>query len=409
MPSPSSISRQQSLYLWQGCDARGQPARGEISGVSIALVRAQLRQQGLRPTRVWKKTSSVLKAAQPRIRPLDIAVFTRQLATMTKAGIPLLQAFEIVAEGLENAALRAVLQSIRADVAAGNAFSAALRGQSRHFDELYCSLIEAGEQSGTLDIMLDRLAHYREKSEALKAKIRKALNYPVAVLCVALIVTGILLVKVVPQFAGTFASFGAELPLFTQFVLQLSELAIRSWSWILLGLSAMALLWGRARRRSPAFAAALERLSLRLPVLGALLAKSALARFTRTLSTTFAAGLPLVDALNAAAGAAGNVVFRQASCRIRDDVSHGQSLQQAMRATQRFPALVLQMVAIGEESGALDAMLDKCASFYEAEVDNAVDGLSALMEPFIMALLGVLVGGLMIAMYLPIFRIGAVI
>jgi type IV pilus assembly protein PilC len=269
--------------------------------------------------------------------------------------------------------------------------------------------VEAGEQSGSLETMLDRLATYKEKSEALKSKIKKAMNYPIAVLAVAFIVTGILLVKVVPQFAATFSSFGAELPLFTQYVMHLSDFAIKWWLWAILGMVAAGMLCKEAKIRSENFRDALDRLVLKLPVLGEIIEKSALARFTRTLSTTFAAGVPLVDALESCAGATGNVVYRKATLRVRDDVTTGLQLNFALRSTQLFPTMVLQMVSIGEESGALDGMLDKCANYYEAEVDNAVDGLTALMEPIIMSVLGVLVGGLMIAMYLPIFQIGSVI
>ena len=399
----------QSTYIWQGTDARGRPAKGEIGGSSIALVKAQLRKQGIKPAKVRKKAKPLFSPSKPKIQPMDIAIFTRQLATMMKAGIPLVQAFEIVGEGLENASMRELVFAVRDEVASGNNFADSIRKHPRQFDELYCNLVEAGEQSGALETMLDRLATYKEKSEALKAKIKKAMNYPIAVLCVAVIVTGILLVKVVPQFAETFSSFGAELPMFTQYVMRLSDFAIAWWMWIMAGLGVGGFLFKEARHRSKAFREGLERLSLKLPVVGEILEKSCLARFTRTLSTTFAAGVPLVDALDSVAGATGNVVYRNASWKIRDDVTTGQQLTHSIRATDLFPIMVIQMVSIGEESGALDGMLDKCAVYYEAEVDNAVDGLTSLMEPLIMAVLGVLVGGLMIAMYLPIFQLGAVV
>lgn len=409
MATQAQPSIKSATFTWQGVDARGNPAKGEMGGTSVALVKAQLRKQGIKPAKVKKKAKPLFSPGKPKIKPMDIAIFTRQLATMMKAGIPLVQSFEIVGEGLENASMREVVMAIRDDVAAGNAFADSIRKHPRQFDELYCNLVESGEQSGALETMLDRLATYKEKSEALKAKIKKAMNYPIAVVCVALIVTGILLVKVVPQFAETFASFGAELPMVTQYVMMMSDFAIAWWLWILGGIGVAGFIFKEAKIRSKAFSEALERFSLKLPVFGEIIKSSALARFTRTLSTTFAAGVPLVDALDSVAGATGNVVYRNATRKIRDDVTTGLQLTYAIRSTQLFPIMVVQMVSIGEESGALDAMLDKCANFYEAEVDNAVDGLTALMEPMIMAVLGVLVGGLMIAMYMPIFQIGAVI
>jgi len=294
------------------------------------------------------------------------------------------------------------------DVAAGNNFADCIRKYPRYFDDLFCNLVDAGEQSGALETMLDRLATYKEKSEALKAKIKKAMNYPIAVVCVAIIVTGILLVKVVPQFAETFSSFGAELPAFTQFVLNLSDLAIAHWWKVLIGVVAAGLLYREMMVRSVGFKNSVERVSLKLPEVGPILNSSCYARFTRTLATTFSAGVPLVDALDSVAGATGNIVYSSATRKIKDDVTTGQQLNFAIKNTTLFPVMITQMVSIGEESGALDSMLDKCAIYYEAEVDNAVDGLTALMEPMIMAVLGVLVGGLMIAMYLPIFQLGSV-
>ncbi|MGV3591930.1 MAG: type II secretion system F family protein [Gammaproteobacteria bacterium] len=407
MAAPASAK--QDIYVWSGQDGRGTPQKGEMPGASQALVKAQLRKQGIRVTKVTKKAKPLFGASKPKIKPMDIAIFTRQLATMMRAGIPLVQSFEIVGEGLQNASMRELVQQIRDEVASGNNFADAIRKHPRQFDDLFCNLVEAGEQSGALETMLDRLATYKEKSEALKAKIKKALNYPITVIAIAIIVTGILLVKVVPQFAETFSSFGAELPYFTQVVMRISDFAIAWWLWILIGIGAAGYAFGEAKIRSKKFAEAVERLSLKLPVIGIILEQSALARFTRTLSTTFAAGVPLPDALVSCAGASGNVVYRNAIMKIRDDVTTGLQLTYSLRSAQIFPIMILQMVSIGEESGALDAMLDKCATFYEAEVDNAVDGLTAMMEPMIMAILGVLVGGLMIAMYMPIFQIGAVV
>lgn len=398
----------QTVYNWQGTDRNGIKSKGEMPGSSQALVKAQLRKQGINPIRVKRKGRQLFGPAKLKIKPGDIAIFTRQLATMMKSGIPLVQSFEIVGEGLENPAMKELVMQIRADVAAGNSFADCVRKHPRQFDDLFCNLIDAGEQSGSLEIMLDRLALYKEKSEALKAKIKKAMNYPIAVIVVALIVTAILLIKVVPQFGSTFASFGADLPAFTLFVMGLSDLAIEHWWKALIAIIATVFIFIEAKLRSPAVAQMVDKISLKLPVIGPILHASCYARFTRTLSTTFSAGVPLVDALDSVAGATGNIVYSTATRRIRDDVTTGQQLNFSIKNTALFPTMITQMVAIGEESGALDSMLDKCAVYYEAEVDNAVDGLTALMEPIIMAVLGVLVGGLMIAMYMPIFQLGSV-
>ncbi|MBL6744785.1 MAG: type II secretion system F family protein [Pseudomonadales bacterium] len=398
----------QNIYVWQGTDKNGNKTKGEIQGSSQALVKAQLRKQGINPQRVKRKPKELFGTRKQKIKPGDIAVFTRQLATMMKSGIPLVQSFEIVSESLDNPSMRELVMLIRDDVAAGNNFADSIRKHPRYFDDLFCNLVDAGEQSGALETMLDRLATYKEKSEALKAKIKKAMNHPIAVVVVALVVTGILLVKVVPQFAETFSSFGAELPAFTQMVLNLSDLAIAHWWKVLIGAGVSGYIFKEAKVRSEAFRNALDRLTLKLPVIGPIQNSSCYARFTRTLSTTFSAGVPLVDALDSVAGATGNIVYSTATKKIKDDVTTGQQLNFAIKSTTLFPVMITQMVGIGEESGALDSMLDKCAIYYEAEVDNAVDGLTALMEPMIMAVLGILVGGLMIAMYLPIFQLGAV-
>ncbi len=398
----------QNIYLWQGTDKTGNKTKGEIQGSSQALVKAQLRKQGIIPTRVKRKPKDLFGPKKQKIKPMDIAVFTRQLATMMKSGIPLVQSFEIVGESLENPSMRVLVAEIKDDIAAGNNFADCIRKHPRYFDDLFCNLVEAGEQSGALETMLDRLAMYKEKSEALKAKIKKAMNYPIGVVLVALVVTGILLVKVVPQFAVTFASFGAELPAFTLLILKLSDIAIAHWWKAIIIIVAMVYAFKEAKLRSKKFANTVDRISLKLPIVGPILTSSCYARFTRTLSTTFSAGVPLVEALESVAGATGNIVYSTATRKIKDDVTTGQQLNFAIKNTTLFPTMIVQMVAIGEESGALDSMLDKCATFFEAEVDNAVDGLTALMEPLIMAVLGVLVGGLMIAMYLPIFQLGAV-
>lgn len=398
----------QNIYIWQGTDKGGNKTKGEIQSASQALAKAQLRKQGINPSKVKRKPKDLFGPKKQKIKPADIAVFTRQLATMMKSGIPLVQSFEIVGESLENPSMRELVASIRDDIAAGNNFADCIRKHPRYFDDLFCNLVEAGEQSGALETMLDRLATYKEKSEALKAKIKNAMNYPIAVVAVAIIVTGILLIKVVPQFAETFSSFGAELPAFTLFVLNLSDLAIAHWWKVIIAVVIFGFVFKEAKLRSQAVRDAIDRIALKLPIVGPILNSSCYARFTRTLATTFSAGVPLVDALDSVAGASGNVVYSSAIHKIKDDVTTGQHLAFSIKNTTLFPVMIVQMVGIGEESGALDSMLDKCALYYEAEVDNAVDGLTALMEPIIMAVLGILVGGLMIAMYLPIFQLGAV-
>ncbi|MEX2130591.1 MAG: type II secretion system F family protein [Pseudohongiellaceae bacterium] len=399
----------QTIYVWQGTDKNGTKTKGEIPGASQALVKAQLRKQGINATRVRRKPKNLFGPRKQKITPSDVAIFTRQLATMMKAGIPLVQSFEIVGESLENASMTELVGKIRDDIAAGNNFADSIRKHPRQFDDLFCNLVDAGEQSGALETMLDRLATYKEKSEALKAKIKKAMNYPLAVVVVAFIVTGILLVKVVPQFAETFSSFGSDLPAFTLFVLKLSDFAIAHWWKVIIALVILGFVYKEAMVRSKAFANLVDKIMLKLPIIGPIQNSSCFARFTRTLSTTFSAGVPLVDALDSVAGATGNIVYSTATRKIKDDVTTGQQLAFAIRNTTLFPTMIVQMVGIGEESGALDSMLDKCAIFYEAEVDNAVDGLTALMEPMIMAVLGVLIGGLMIAMYLPIFMLGQIV
>ena len=328
---------------------------------------------------------------------------------MMKAGVPLLNAFDITTDGIEKPAMKELLLKVKNEVAGGTTLAEALRAHPKYFDDLYCNLVSSGEQSGSLETLLDRIATYKEKSEALKAKIKKAMNYPIAVVCVAFIVTGILLIKVVPQFEEVFQGFGAELPAFTQFVINISKFIQEWWFVVIFAVVAFGFLFKKLMLHSKAARDKKDRLMLKLPVIGPILDKSAVARFARTLSTTFAAGVPLVDALDSVAGAAGNVVFSDATNRIKEDVSTGQQLQFAMKGSGIFPAMAVQMVSIGEESGSLDEMLDKVATFYEDEVDNSVDGLTSLMEPLIMSVLGVLVGGLIIAMYLPIFQMGSVV
>lgn len=398
-----------NVYVYKGIDKKGNKIQGEINGLSTAIVKAQLLKQGISAKTVTKKPKPLFGSGKKAIKPADIAVFSRQMATMMKAGVPLVQAFDIVADGLENPSLRDLVLAIRDDVASGSGFAPSLRKHPKYFDDLFCNLVEAGEQSGALETMLDRIATYKEKTEALKAKIKKALTYPIAVVVVAIVVTGILLVKVVPQFAATFSSFGANLPAFTLFVLNLSELAQEWWFFILLGMAGFVFLFKEAVRRSASFAYVVDKYMLKIPIVGKILYLSVMARFARTLATTFAAGVPLIDALTSVAGAAGNRIYSEAIVKVREDVSTGIQLNTALRTRSLFPTLLVQMSAIGEESGALDEMLDKVAVYYEEAVDNMVDSLTSLLEPMIMSVLGVLIGGLMIAMYLPIFQIGQVV
>lgn len=396
------------VFTWEGTDRKGGKVKGELSGTNTALVKAQLRKQGINPTKVRKKSISLFSKGK-KIKPMDIALFTRQMATMMGSGVPLLQSFDIIGEGFENPNMRKLVDEIKQEVAAGNSLANSLRKKPLYFDDLYCNLVDAGEQSGALESLLDRVATYKEKTESLKAKIKKAMTYPIAVVLVAIIVSAILLIKVVPQFQSVFANFGAELPAFTRMVISISEVLQEWWLIVLVLLLGAAFAFREVHRRSEKFRDGIDRALLKTPVVGDILYKSAVARYARTLSTTFAAGVPLVEALDSVSGATGNVVFRTAVNKIKQDVSSGTQLNFSMRTTGVFPSMAVQMAAIGEESGSLDAMLDKVANYYEEEVDNAVDNLTTLMEPMIMAVLGVLVGGLIIAMYLPIFQLGNVV
>lgn len=396
-------------FSWEGTDRKGNKTKGTVSGTNAALVKAELRKQGINPTKVKKQAAALGGQKKKKITPFDIAMFTRQMATMMKAGVPLIQSFDIVADGLENPTLRDLVLEIKNDVAAGNNFASALKKHPQYFDDLFCNLVDSGEKSGALETMLDRVATYMEKTETLKKKVKKAMTYPIAVVVVAFIVTTILLVKVVPQFQQMFENFGSELPAFTQFVVKISEW-MQEWWFIFIAAVAFAVyVFKEAKVRSPKFRDWLDRTVLKLPIVGDIINKSSIARFARVLSTTFAAGVPLVDALDSVAGATGNVVYKDAVIKIRDDVSSGTQLQFSMKSTGVFPSMAVQMVSIGEESGALDSMLDKVATHFEAEVDDLVDNLTALMEPIIMGVLGILVGGLIIAMYLPIFQMGQVV
>jgi type IV pilus assembly protein PilC len=397
----------QILFQWEGKSATGQIKRGQQTAPSEAVVRAQLRRQGINPTQVRKQNKRSLRGK--KIKPVDIAIFTRQLATMMGAGVPLVQSFDIIGRGHANPAMQTLLLGIKAEIEAGSSLTEALATQPRYFDPLFLHLIAAGEKSGALENLLDKVAIYKEKAEALKAKIKKALTYPTAVIIVAFIVTGILLYYVVPQFQNLFSSFGADLPAFTRMVINLSQF-VQSWWWIILmGMAGAIMGISYLNRTSPAFRKSRDRISLRLPIFGPLLTKAAIARYSRTLATMFSAGVPLVEALESVSGATGNIVYQEAVLELREQVATGQQLNVAMQGTGLFPNMVVQMMAIGEESGSLDAMSAKVADFYEAEVDNMVDNLSSLIEPLIMSILGILVGGLVTAMYLPIFQMGQVV
>lgn len=398
-----------ATFTWEGADKRGIKLKGQLQAVNAAAAKNELRRQGIVPKRVQKQLTLFGGRGGKKITPGDIAIFSRQLATMLDSGVPLVQAFEIIGRGHEKPAMQDLLLGIKADIEGGTPLSEALAKQPLHFDALYCNLVQAGEQAGVLDTLLDKIATYKEKTESIKKKIKKALFYPTAVIVVAFIVTAILLVFVVPQFESLFKGFGADLPAFTLFVLGLSE-ALQEHGWlVLLGLIGTAVAFVQAKKRSRKFQAALDRLALRLPIVGNILNKAAYARFARTLATMFAAGVPLMEALESVAGATGNVVYTNAVLEMREQVSSGVQLQLSMRSVNMFPNMMVQMVAIGEEAGSLDTMLSKVADFYEEEVDNAVDSLSSLLEPLIMAVLGILVGGLVIAMYLPIFKLGSVV
>ena len=397
-----------TVFVWSGTDRNGRKSAGELLAASAAIARVQLRKQGVTTKILKRKPKPLFSLGGKSIKAADIAIFTRQLATMMKAGVPMVQAFDIVAEGTDHEKMRELITTIRTDVASGTGLAATLAKHPVYFDDLFCALVASGENSGTLEVMLDRVATYKEKTEALKAKIKKALTYPIAVIAVAIVVTGVLLIKVVPQFAETFRGFGADLPGFTLFVLAISEWVQSWWFMMLLGLFSASYALSQAKRRNKRFADWLDSVSLKIPIIGNVVHDAVIARFSRTLSTTFAAGVPLVEALDSTAGAAGNAIYSKAIRRIREDVTTGTALAVAVRSTGLFPTMLLQMTAIGEESGSLDDMLGKVANHYEAAVDNAVDSLSSLMEPMIMSILGVLVGGLMVAMYMPIFMLGSV-
>ncbi len=396
------------MFVWQGTDKRGKKVKGEMSGQSDAIVKATLRRQGINVAKV-KKKSKPLFGINKKVTAKDIAVFSRQMATMMSAGVPLVQAFEIVGRGHENAGMQELILNVKGDVESGNTLADALAKHPLHFDELFVNLVRAGEAGGILETLLDKIATYKEKTEVIKSKIKKALFYPTAVLVMAFVVTAVLMIFVIPQFAALFRDFGADLPAMTQMVINMSDFVVDNVGILFVVIVGTVVGLVQLNKRSVALQHVLQRMTLKAPVFGDIIVKATIARFARTLSTMFAAGVPLVEAMDSVAGAAGNVVYGDAIMKMRDEIATGQQLQVSMRDTGLFPNMVVQMVAIGEESGSIDSMLGKVADFYEQEVDDAVDAMSSLMEPIIMAVLGVLIGGLVIAMYLPIFKMGQVV
>lgn len=395
-------------FTWEGVDRKGKKMKGELEGASVAFINASLRRQGIKPTKV-RKVAKPLFAMKKPITAKDLSIFTRQLATMLVAGIPIAQAFDIVGKGHENPSMAELINSIKLDIESGTNLTAALSKHPLQFDALYCNLVQAGEQAGILDDILDKIATYKEKIEGIKSKIKAALFYPTSVVVVAFVITTILLVYVIPQFESLFEGFGADLPALTRFVIDLSEFFQETWYYMFAGIGGGVYAFAYFYKRSAKMQHAADRLLLKAPIIGVIIKKATIARFCRTLATMFAAGVPLVEALDSVAGAAGNRVYYEGTMDIKADVSTGMQLQVAMNSTGLFPNMVVQMVAIGEESGELDTMLSKVADFYESEVDDAVEGLSSLLEPIIMAVLGVLIGGLVIAMYLPIFKMASTV
>ncbi len=399
----------QSTFLWEGKDRKGQKVKGESPGNNIALVKANLRRQGINPTKVRKKSKPLFGGGKTRVKAADISIFARQLSTMMNAGVPLVQSFEIIGKGHENRGMQDLLLKVKTDIEGGSNLSDSLAKHPYHFDELFCNLVRAGEHAGILDNILDKVATYKEKTEAIKAKIKKAMTYPAAIIVVSLLITTLLMLKVIPQFEDLFAGFGADLPAPTKFVIAMSKFFQSYWHimFIIIGGAVYGVM--QLKKKSLAFNHGMDKAMLKMPILGAIVRKAAIARYARTLSTMFAAGVPLVEAMDSVSGAVGNVVYGEAVKRIRDEVATGTQLNVAMRNVNLFPNMVVQMTAIGEESGSIDIMLSKVADFYEAEVDDAVENMSSLIEPFIMVFLGGLIGGLVIAMYMPIFQMGKVV
>jgi type IV pilus assembly protein PilC len=396
-------------FVWEGKDKKGDKTKGEVTALTEAAARSELRGMGIRVAKLKPKPKPLFAAKAKEITSQDISVFARQMATMMQAGVPLVQSFDIIGKGHDNASMADMIMGLKSDVEQGDTFADALRKRPLQFDDLFCNLVGAGEQAGILETLLTKVAAYKEKSESMRKKVKKALTYPIAVLVVAFIVTAILLIFVVPVFDSMFKSFGKELPAFTQMVVAMSAWMQESWWKVVGAVYAIVKIWGYVFVRSAAFRHWIDKMLLQAPIVGQITYKSALGRFARTLGTMSAAGVPLVEALTSVAGACGNILFFEAVMQMQIDISSGQRLQFAMEQTQLFPNMMMQMVAIGEESGKVDSMLEKVADFYDEEVDNLVDNLSALMEPFIMVVLGILIGGLIVAMYLPIFAMGAAV
>jgi type IV pilus assembly protein PilC len=394
-------------FTWEGKDKRGTRVKGKSLAPDETALRADLRRQGIAPSKIRKQSQAMRSGG--KVNASDIAVFARQLATMLAAGIPMVQAFEIVGNGNDKPSMQRLVLDVKSDVEGGTSLHESLAKHPLYFDDLFVNLVQAGEQAGALESLLDKVATYKEKTEALKKKVKKALFYPAAVLVVAVVVTMILMIFVIPQFEELFKGFGADLPAFTQLIINISKFIQHQGLWIAVAVGGAFWTFGYFYKRSRKLRQTIDKLSLKFPIIGPILNKSAIARYSRTLSTMFAAGVPLVEALESVAGATGNIVYEDAVMRMRDEVATGQRLQRAMESTGLFPNMVIQMIAVGEESGSLDTMSGKVATFYEAEVDNAVDSMSSLLEPLIMAVLGVLVGSMVIAMYLPIFKLGAVV
>jgi type IV pilus assembly protein PilC len=408
-PPPKKHQPKSNVYVWEGTDKKGSRLTGETRATNVAMARADLRRQGVNPLKIKKKAASIFSNRKKKITSGDIAVFSRQLATMMAAGVPLVQAFDIVGRGHENPSMMELILSIKNDVEGGTSLADSLRKHPLYFDDLFVNLVRAGEHAGVLEELLHKIATYKEKTESIKGKIKKAMFYPAAVIIVAIIVTAVIMIFVIPQFEGLFQGFGADLPAFTRLVVSIAHV-VQDWWWaMLLGAIALVMILANVWKRSRAFRQGIDRTLLKVPVIGVIMHKSSIARFARTLSTMSAAGVPLVEALESVSGATGNVIYGDAVLRMREDVATGQSLQLSMKQRNLFPNMVIQMVSIGEESGSLDDMLAKVADFYEEQVDNAVDAMSSLMEPLIMVILGTLIGGLVIAMYLPIFKMGSAI
>nr|WP_315480776.1 type II secretion system F family protein [uncultured Rhodoferax sp.] len=405
MATAKSADNKDAVFEWEGKDRNGKQVRGEIRAAGENQVKSSLRRQGVTPTKIKKRRMRSGK----NIKPKDMAIFTRQLATMMKAGVPLLQAFDIVGRGNPNPSVTKLLNDIRQDVETGTSLSTAFRKYPLYFDNLYCNLVEAGESAGILDQLLDRLAVYMEKTEAIKSKIKAALMYPIAVLVVAFVVVSVIMIFVIPSFKQVFTSFGGELPAPTLIVIAMSEFFIDYWWLIFGGIGGGLYFFMQAWQRNAKVQAFMDRVMLKLPIFGVMVDKSCVARWTRTLSTMFAAGVPLVEALDSVGGASGNIVYQLATQKIQQEVSTGTALTAAMTNVNLFPSMVLQMCAIGEESGSIDHMLGKAADFFEAEVDDMVAGISSLMEPIIIVVLGTIIGGIVVSMYLPIFKLGQVV